>query len=438
MNTYKLTAQDAHGISALSRLQVLPLLVLRAGAGATPTTVVSPHGFYVDALGFAKNENIQIQATLPSYSGNNSVETRSPNANASGAVYGVFFTTPGNAKVGWATVTATGGTSKNSAQGRVYVTYRAFIRLKSTTVNAGSAAAVLGQGFVANSQVRLVIGLSGGQTVNVTAVTDGNGNFTKWVRIPNTASSGTYTVTAVGVATGFKHYAKLTINAQAPAPKPTATAKPTATSAPKPTATSKPVFHASGFVLPKITLPNQNVTFTGRGYPANSSVTVSVTVDMRGGGNRLISKNVYTDSNGNFTVAFRVPYKAAAGSYNVTASGSGVQATSLLQVLALTAHPSNLNFQWTSLWYHTVRHGTWDEVVIQSTLKTTLGIWLHVIFPSGVRHDYYTNTNGSGYWSVKFSIPSNALSPHSNQAYITMQLWHGKQTTQSFINFTVV
>jgi hypothetical protein len=85
-----------------------------------------------------------------------------------------------------------------------------------------------------------------------------------------------------------------------------------------------------------------------------------------------------------------------------------------------------------------VRHGTYDVIKIQSTLKTTLGIWVHVIFPSGQRHDFYTNTDGSGSWSTKFTIPNNAISRHSNQAYITLQLWHGKQTTQSFLNFTLV
>ncbi|GAC1473074.1 MAG: hypothetical protein PVSMB7_26540 [Chloroflexota bacterium] len=61
-----------------------------------------------------------------------------------------------------------------------------------------------------------------------------------------------------------------------------------------------------------------------------------------------------------------------------------------------------------------------------------------MIFPSGVRHDYYTNTDDNGHWSVKFTVPRKALSNHSNQAYTRMQLWHGEQTTQSFMEFTVM
>jgi hypothetical protein len=413
------------------------MIFLQAGAGATAVTVVAPNGFFVDATGFAKNETVKIQTTFTNYNGNTVVVTRTPTANGNGGVFGVQLNTPKMAKVGWATVNATGGTSNKQANGRVYVTYRGSISLKNASINAGQWAGVTGQGFVQDSQVRIEINLGGGQTLSVMASTDQNGTFTKYVRIPNDAGAGAYTVTAIDTSTGFKHYAKLTVTAPKQAP-PTATPKPTATPAPKPTATPKPSLHESGYVLPKVTLPNQYVTFTGQGYPAGVSVTVTTTVDMRGGGNRVLSKTVYADNNGSFTTAFRIPYKAAPGTYTVTASSAGGQATSQVQVLSFKAHPKFLNFKWTSLWYHTVRHGSWDEIVIQSTLKKQLGIWLHVIFPSGVRHDYYTNTDNNGHWGVKFTIPNNAASKHSNQGYITMQLWHGKQTTQSFIDFTVV
>ena len=85
-----------------------------------------------------------------------------------------------------------------------------------------------------------------------------------------------------------------------------------------------------------------------------------------------------------------------------------------------------------------MRHGTYDVIAIQATLKTTLGIWAHVIFPSGQRHDYYTNTDANGHWSTKFTVPNSAISKHSNQGYVTLQLWHGQQTTQAFIDFTIV
>jgi len=122
----------------------------------------------------------------------------------------------------------------------------------------------------------------------------------------------------------------------------------------------------------------------------------------------------------------------------VSATASSVQASSNLQVLPLSAHPRNLTFRWVSLWYHTVREGTWDYMVVQSTLQTQLGVWAHVIFPNGQHWDFYTATDNNGRWSVRFNVPARSVTAHSNQAYVTFQLWHGNQTTQSFMNFTLV
>jgi hypothetical protein len=436
--TYTLTAKDAHGIAATTRLTILPLIVVRTGAPTASETVIAHSAFYVDALGFAANEAVKIQATFPTYSGNDVVVTRTPNADAHGNVYNVVLTPPNGAKIGYATVTAVGQTSNKQAPGRVYVVYRGYIVLRKPSVTVGTAAGVVGHGLVSYSDVRVQITINtsnGQQTLSVNASTDANGNFTKNIAIPNYTSPGTYTVVATGVATGLKHYAKLTVTGRQAKPTPKPTAQPTA----KPTAqpTAKPL-HSVVSVLPQKTLPNQSISFAGTGFPANTTVTVTTTIDLRGGGNRALSKSVFSDSNGNFSTTLRVPYKAAEGTYSVTASASGAHASDQLTILPFSAHPNNLNFRWTSLWYHTVRHGTYDVIGIQSTLQTTLGIWVHVIFPSGVRHDYFTNTDGSGHWSTKFTIPNSAISKHSNQAYITLQLWHGQQTTQSFIDFTLV
>jgi hypothetical protein len=333
---------------------------------------------------------------------------------------------------------ASGQTSNKQAPGRVYVQYRGFIRLVKSTITLGSAVGVVGRGFVSYSTVRIQLTIStssGSQTLSVTASTNAQGNFTKYLTVPGYAKAGSYTVVAIGVATGLKHYAKVTVASRQAPPTPKPTAKPTASPTPQPTA--RPL-HSVVSVLPRSTLPNQDISLAGTGFPANGTVTIQATVDLRGGGNRLLSKSVFTDSNGNFSTSVRVPYKAAEGTYNFTASSGSARATSQVTVLPFSAHPSNLNFRWTSLCYHTVRHGTYDVIKIQSTLQTTLGIWVHVIFPSGQRHDYYTNTDGSGQWSVKFTVPNNAISPHSNQAYITLQLWHGHQTTQAFLDFTLV
>lgn len=416
-----------------------PRIQLKVNGGNPAITVVDRDHFLVDGSGFQSGEPVKLQATFPAYSGNNIVENRTVTADGNGNFSNVTMYAPPGAKAGWSTLTATGQTSNKTAQGRVWVAYQPYIFLNRSSVTPGSWVAVSGRGFVASSPVKveLTIQSDGGnsQTITVSTTADNNGNFTKWTRIPNYTSAGSYTVTATDTTAGFKRYAKLNVTRQAaPNPAPKATATPTATPSP----TAKPSSHALASVVPSVTLPNQDVTFTGSGFPTNASVTVSLTVSMRGGGNRYISANATTDSNGTFTTAFRVPYKTAPGTYTVTASGSGAQASDQLQVLPLSAHPSFLNFSWVSLWYHTVRQGTWDYVTVQSTLKTQLGIWVHVIFPSGLHADFYTETDHNGRWSVKFTIPKRGISKHSNQAYITFQLWHGKQTTQQFMDFTLV
>jgi hypothetical protein len=195
---------------------------------------------------------------------------------------------------------------------------------------------------------------------------------------------------------------------------------------------------ASITLEPSVTLPNQDITLVGTSFPADDTLTVKLTVHIRGGGNQTVTTVSVTDDNGDFAVAFKVPSGAAPGMYSVTAIVTSVQMSTRLRVLPLSEHSSFLNFRWISLWYHTVRQGTWDFVILQSTLVTRLGIWVHVIFPNGLHLDFFTATNGSGRWFIRFNIPRRAISRHSNQAYVTFQLWHGNQTTQNFMTFTLV
>ena len=410
-----------------------PRLVLTAGGSAKPITVVDRHRFLVNAPGFQGGESVKIQATYPTYSGDDIVQSRTATANGGGNVSNVSMFAPAGAKAGWASVTAVGQTSNKQAQGRVLVAYRPYIFLADKSIAIGSSVTVKGRAFVANTQVRVQITIrdtSGNTpTLSVTATADNNGNFTRSIRIPGYTTPGTYTVTATDMTGGFKRNARVAVSRR-PAPRPTP--RPTATATPQPT------FHPSARVVPSATLPNQDVTFTGTGFPANTAVSVGVTVNMRGGGNRQISKTAVTDSKGSFTTAFRVPYKAAPGTYTVTGAASNVQASDRLQVLPRSAHPKNLGFRQVSLWYHTVRQGTWDYITVQSTVQKQLGIWVHVIFPSGRHLDYFTLTDRKGRWATRFNVPRGSASRHSNQAYIAFQLWHGKQTMQAFIQFTLV
>jgi hypothetical protein len=195
---------------------------------------------------------------------------------------------------------------------------------------------------------------------------------------------------------------------------------------------------ASVTLEPSVTLPNQDITLTGTNFPTDTTVRVYLTVDLRGGGNRTVSTSTVTDSNGDFAADLFVPYKVAPGRYAVVVRASGVRISNLLRVLPLSAHPFNLSFRWISLWYHTVRQGTWDYINIQGGLSTQLGIWVHVIFPNGIHYDYYQETDGNGHWAIRFNVPGHAVSSHSNQGYLTFQLWHGNSTTQGFMTFTLV
>lgn len=100
--------------------------------------------------------------------------------------------------------------------------------------------------------------------------------------------------------------------------------------------------------------------------------------------------------------------------------------------------PPSVGFKYISLWYHTVKRGTFDHIDIQARNKVTQGIWVHVYFPSGIHYNYYENTDGLGHWTKEFNIPRNAISRYSNLGVITFQLWRGKSTAKEFLNFTLV
>jgi len=95
-------------------------------------------------------------------------------------------------------------------------------------------------------------------------------------------------------------------------------------------------------------------------------------------------------------------------------------------------------FRYISVWWHVVRVGTREHVEVQARGRSTHGIWVHVIFPSGLHFDYYENTDSSGHWIKEFPVPRNARSRYSNQTVITFQLWKGRSTAKNHTFFTLV
>jgi len=233
----------------------LPRIVLHAGAGAQPISVLDRHQYLVDALGFQSGESVKIDVTSPTFGGNTVTQTKTATANGDGSVLGVSLYAPPRVKTGWTDVTATGQSSNKQAHGRIWVAYRPYVYLRSQSIAPNSWAVVEGREFVAGAPIRAQITIqeSNGsqQTITVTAAADNGGNFTKWVRIPNYTSAGNYVFTVLDTVGGFKRYAKLSVSQQ-PAPKPTAT----------------PTLHAAAHVSPSVTLPNQDVTLSGSGFPS--------------------------------------------------------------------------------------------------------------------------------------------------------------------------
>jgi hypothetical protein len=421
-----------------------PHLELRVGSNATTVTVLDRTQFIVDAFGFQPGEQIEIQASFGTYNGNTITANRTVPANTSGNVFSVNITAPAGAKAGLANVTATGLTSRRQARGRVSVVYHPTFSLNATTIQAGKSVLINGTGFVANAPVRVAVDIftgSGTQTLSQTVETNYWGNFSTSLRIPDYTRPTTYTFFATDTVGGFRLTARLTVTQQ-PAPRPTNTPQPRATATPTrtptPTATPRPTYHASASVFPGTTLPNQNITIIGMGFPGNTRIIVTLTVNLRDASTRTITKFPITDANGNVTTVMRVPAKTSPGAYGVGLNGGVAQTSTQLRVLPQSAHPRNLGFKRISLWYHTVRHGTFDVLVVQAKPHTQLGIWTHIIFPNGKHLDYYKNTDSNGAWQVQFPVPRGAVSKSANQAYITFQLWHGNQTMQAFLTFTVV
>lgn len=95
-------------------------------------------------------------------------------------------------------------------------------------------------------------------------------------------------------------------------------------------------------------------------------------------------------------------------------------------------------FSYLSVWYHFIRVGTQETIVVQAKKHTQHGIWLTVRFPSGRYYAYYTNTDKSGFWSTRFTVPRNGLSKFTSEAVVTAQLWYRNTTTKSYATFFLV
>jgi hypothetical protein len=95
-------------------------------------------------------------------------------------------------------------------------------------------------------------------------------------------------------------------------------------------------------------------------------------------------------------------------------------------------------FSYLSVWYHFIRVGTQETIVVQAKKHIQHGIWLTVRFPSGRYFAYYTNTDTHGFWSTRFTVPKNGLSRFTSEAVVTAQLWYKNTTSKSYSTFFLV
>ncbi|MGH2441787.1 MAG: hypothetical protein ACRDFX_01320 [Chloroflexota bacterium] len=443
--TYALIAKDSHGNSAGQNFNVLSTAFLRAGGGVHTTYVLPNLGFYVTLSGFQANETVNLSVNFPVYGGNTVTVSKSTRVNGSGVERQVYLNTPANAQTGTATLTATGQSSHRTAHGNIRIVYRANVYLSAGTVRPGTNVTVHGSGFPANSTVHLTLPISRSgatsETLTQDTGTDGSGAFTANISLPTDVHVGQYTVTATDTTGGFHASARVSVSV-----------------------------HPSIHVQQYYRFPGQVITVTGSNFGSGTRVVVAATFSIRNGGNRRVAVAVRTNGNGDYTAHLRIPRRAAQGRYAVTgrSGNAGTQAfvqiryrsspkptpaptkpapapTSVPATAVPTStphtssHHNSFGYRYISIWWHTVRVGTAEHLVVQASLHTQQGLWVHVWFPSGQGNlAFYVQTDGYGHWQKQFPVGTNTYTGGNNHVLVTFRLWHGKSSRRYYGGFSLV
>lgn len=426
--TYRITARDFHGHSASENLEVSPVAYLQVGGNAPNVSVVPRHSFYVRGNGYLGNELVRLSALFRLYTGATVTVIKTTRANKNGRFSEVQMGVPLDARPETVTLNGTGQQTGRNARAFIRVVYRPYTFLSFATVRPGTSITIHGRQFVPNSTVRLSVRLARNGAPSVVLTKDvfsnGNGDFGTSMGIPSSARTGSYILSAVDSAGGFR--ADTTVHL---------------------------AVHPTLAVTPASAYPGQVVTVSGGGYASNVRVTVSGNFPISSGGGRNVSTSTTTGGSGGFSTGFTVPSDAApTGSVTLTVRGPNGSAHTRLQVLTppptatplptATATPvpkhRGLRFAYVSLWYHTVRVGTSNHIVVQGIPRKRLGIWTKVYFPNGSRIAYYEDTNSRGHWETTFNVPRDAISRGSNEAVVTLRLWKGKHSTKTFVSFALV
>ncbi|HZS93773.1 MAG TPA: hypothetical protein VFA78_03180 [Chloroflexota bacterium] len=440
--TYSVTASDSHGHSVSTSLNVLPRAFLSPGGKEATIWVIPSHSFYVSGSGFKAGETVTLSATFSLYDGRTLTVTHNVQANGKGNFYEAWIGVPSGAKAGNVTLTATGQTSNSTAHARLHVFYQPSLKVASSSYRPGTTVKVTGSGFAPGATVQVWARVSrtnaGDVTISRLVTADGSGNVTAYLPLPSTTRVATYHVRAHGRLSG---------------------------------ATTTTAFQVS--VKPSISLtpspvyPGQTFAVSGSNFGSGATVRVHATFPLQGGGNRWVGKTVRADGNGNYHVVLTVPGNAAAGTVTVVAASSNTSVHTPVQVQQKASptntptptptptptstptstsngshhshhHKTALSFRWISVWYHTMRMGTSEHIIIQSTLHVRQGIWVHVWFPGGQHYAYFQNTDPNGQWGHWFLVPYGSMTAHNQMALVTFRLWHGKDNVKDFRKFKII
>jgi hypothetical protein len=230
----------------------------------------------------------------------------------------------------------------------------ASIALQPGTQAAGpdSAVTVVGAGFQSGEEVDIsyaaVRGGGSAQPVTTGAIVLSNGTFSAALSVPADVVPATYTVRAVGLDSGSRATATLTVLPQVATAVPTATDTPTdtpqdvPTDTPQDAPTDTPV---AAITVDPTTEPagdGNTVSVQGSGYGSGEDVVIWYDATAGDGSTITEATDTYAADDGSFSAALPVPGAVTASDYTVTAVGTttALQATADLTVTASEDTPA--------------------------------------------------------------------------------------------------
>jgi hypothetical protein len=246
---------------------------------------------------------------------------------------------------------------------------------------------------------------------------------------------------------------------------------------------------AALFVFPDTVPPGSTFLAEGRGFGASETVAVSYSPALTNGSTTLVQVTTTSYSDGVFVISsVPVPAAVAPGTYRVTAFGQTSNVTAAAAIVVSRGTPTitptptrtptpratstptstplptstptpvptitrvqtwtptptpsgksyNLAIKYAYLWYHTVRTGTWNHVVLQINHKQRLDSLAYVIFPSGPAQSYTGRTDKLGHWELTFRVPRGTTSRYSTEALVIVQVRHQLLVKSVDLSFSLV